>query len=333
MVDFLQNFKDSVSDLVTTFTVGFGSNSSAPTGLESDGNTKGLNIWSITGSSWASTFAYQFIVEKADGNPQPEGKKPNATATYFTLPIPPQQFSVEPVLPGQVTTTVGGIVEELSAVSLWHINMSGTMGIAVSRDSTDRNARKKMATVFRQRISTTGLLSGISAELQSTISKVGGVVNALGNGDVTGAINNTILPPIPFSGSAVDQNSNGYTETQELQKFFYMYHYLKSNHPNQYNLYFVNYKTNQRWQVQVKKYIVKQSASNPNLYRYDLALVGWNVSGTDAATQKANSADRFAKGGDLASVNTVGLNAIPALNTIGGNLAKLGKAGIPGVRA
>jgi len=312
-----------------------GAISSAPTDLESvHSKPEEFPLWSIDGESWGKVFSHQFIIEykQTDGSEATNAK--SGLTFYFTLPIPPQSMSIEPILPGSVTPTIGGVVEEVSAVSLWRISLSGTMGIAPSRDDLDRFKRQKTATEFRTRIATTGLLAGLSASVQATLSKAtaiaGSVENAITQGDafsvpgsVTGALNNALLPPIPFSFSAVNGDSNGFTETQELQKFFYLYSYLKAKYPNRYNMFFANYKTNQKWQVQVKKYPIRQSAANPNLYRYDIQMIGWNCAATDAADSK--SVDRFGPKGDLASVNTVGLAAIGKLKSMSGGITKKSK--------
>jgi len=318
---------------------------SAPTTLESERDADGI-LWSIDGESWGKVFSHQFIVEETQDPEDFVGPLlgvaiPTTTKSYyFTLPIPPQSVSIEPILPGSVTPTIGGVVEEISAVSLWRISLSGTMGIAPSRETGDMFDRKKTATVFRTRIATTGLLAGLSASVQATLSKATGVFNAGAQavsavdgfnldsagaiaGGVTGALNNALLPPIPFSSSAVDGDSNGFTETQELQKFFYLYSYLKAQNPKKYNLFFANYKTNQKWQVQVKKYPIRQSAANPNLYRYDIQMIGWNCEEPDAAL--GQPVDRFGPKGDLASVNTVGLAAIGQLKSISGGITKKSK--------
>jgi len=315
---------------------------SAPTTLEKLRDKDGI-LWDIDGESWSKVFSHQFIIEETSDRPASDfigTPLSKVTSYYFTLPIPPQSISIEPILPGSVTPTIGGVVEEISAVSLWRISLSGTMGISPSRDTDDMFDRKKIASVFRTRIATTGLLAGLSASVQATLSKASGIVNAASQaasavdgfsldsagaiaGGVTGALNNALLPPIPFSSSAVDGDSNGFTETQELQKFFYLYSYLKAKNPKKYNLFFVNYKTNQQWQVQVKKYPIRQSAANPNLYRYDIQMIGWNCEEPDDTF--ADPVDRFGPKGDLASVNTVGLAAIGKLKSMSGGITKKSK--------
>lgn len=312
------------------------SDSSAPNTLETDGFSAKTGhdlLWGIKGSDWYKVYGYQFVITSP------------TTEYYFTLPIPPQVINTKPVFPSNVTPTIGGVHEELSAVTFWKIDLSGTMGIAVSRTQSGNNQsgvdRRGVADQFRTKIATTGLLAGISAGLQSVVGKFGAIANAVEGaaaatsisglaGSVTGGINNALLPPLPYLSSGVDQNVNGFTETHELQKFFYMYHRLKSDFPKDYNLYFINQKTDQKWQIQIKNYAIKQSASNPNLYRYDINLTGWDVKSTGLGNDRV-AYDRFGPEGDLKSVNTVGISAIGKLGKVGTQLSQLGKANIPGL--
>jgi hypothetical protein len=120
---------------------------------------------------------------------------------------------------------------------------------------------------------------------------------------VVGAVNSALLPPPPYAGSAVSQDSNGYTEIQELHRFLYTYSQLKQQSPTKYGLKFRNYKSNQEWKCVLQDFQIQQSAANPMLYKYSIALKCWNV-GIPGDRDKAEY-DRFGPGGDLAAVATI----------------------------
>lgn len=298
----------------------------------------GNKMWRIAGKDWYKVFPHRFEVEQLKTNGDLN------LPYYFALPIPPQAIRITPVYASQVTPTIGGVVEEVSPVTLWKINMSGTMGtgIGYEKDSGTydaNNNRIKVANNFRNKVSTTGLLAGIGSQLQTSINAVSSVADtaigagqALLDGNIAGAvsgavdsINNIILPKLPYSSSAVPRNSNGFTEIHELQKFFHMYSQLKSADPNKYNLYFTQFKTNQRWRIVVNGFTISQSLTSPNMYKYDIALTGWNCS--PSGSNKELEYDRFAPGtGDLAPVNTVGLEQMVKLGKeVGGNMADIFK--------
>lgn len=267
--------------------------------------------WTFRGQDWYKIFGYQFVVKaKVGNNPAEE--------LIYTLPIPPQSFGVRMVPASQATPTFGGVVEETSANVFWLINLAGTTGIAVSREDSGPLKRNKMAKQFRETIGTTGLLSGALAGVNSAINKIGGSADALigvgqsiANGNVTGvtgglvgAFNTTFLPPMPYSASAVQEQTNGYTEMQELHRFLFIYSKLKEKNPSGFSLSFRCYKTNQEWQCVIQDFGIQQSAANPMLYRYNIALKGWNVQAV-GKPEDFKQFDRFAPGGDLQSVNLV----------------------------
>lgn len=280
------------------------------------------SLWAINGENWYKVYGYQFHIEdkKSDG-------KANSKY-YFTLPIPPQSISVTPVIPAKATPTMGGVVEEHSPVTFWQINLMGTTGVAISRRPGDEQNRQYMAGQFREILSTTGLLAGKFNQLNKAINKIGGIVDntistiqniqdgknplnqvTAGVKGVVGAVNNSLLPQIPYAASAVSRDTNGFTEAQELQLFFYVYQQLKSQDPQRYDLYFTIYKTNQRWRTIVRNFSLQQSANEPMSYKYQISLQGWDCKSADKESDLSKAFDRFGPEGDLKTVNTMGIAA------------------------
>lgn len=237
----------------------------------------------------------------------------------YTLPIPPQAMTTKMIPASQATATIGGVVEETGANVFWMITMSGTTGIGVTRGD---DGRGKVAKKFRDKIATTGLLSGPLAGVNSVLSKVGGVAdqfmdagNAALNGDIggatgglVGALNTALLPALPYAGSGVDRDTNGFTEMQELHRFLYTYSKLKAASPQTYALRFRNYKTNQQWQCILQDFQIQQSAQNPMLQRYTITLKCWDVKPIGADDRASAEFDRFGAGGDLKPVSTISLD-------------------------
>jgi hypothetical protein len=258
-----------------------------------------LEIWKVDGSAWHQVYAYQFIVQVDD----------NKEKIIYTLPIPPQSLVTRMIPASQVTPTIGGMVEETSTNVLWMINMQGTTGIGVSRGD---GGRAKMASQFRDKITTTGMLSGALAGVNQIIGKVAGVADKLMESfskdpaeiakGLVGAVNTALLPPLPYSGSGVNQNSNGFSEMQEFHRFLYTYSKLKEKNPSKYKLLFRNYKTNQEWQVMLQDFQIQKSAQSPMLERYTIGLKCWNLKGID---NKGMAVDRFGPNGDLSAVSTI----------------------------
>lgn len=268
--------------------------------------------WEFKGSDWYKVFGYQFVVLDSAGTPPQE--------LIYTLPIPPQSINVRMIPASQATPTIGGVVEETNANVFWLINLAGTTGIAVSRQGNGADKRHKMAKQFRDTIGTTGLLSGALAGINTAISQVGGTIDgvvnsaqAIASGNVAGGVsglvgsfNNLFLPGLPYSGSAVDSDTNGYTEIQEFHRFLYTYSKLKGKFPDRFRLFFRSYKTNQQWQCIVQDFTIQQSANDPMLYRYNIALKAWDVRSAKTTEDLDDEAfDRFGPEGDLQSVNLI----------------------------
>ena len=301
--------------------------------------------WFIDGTDWYKVFAYQFVVSTGGDPTVPKGKSFgdifNKEATgglisqlgefaaskapivpkselIYALPIPPQSLVIRMIPASQATPTVGGVVEETSGNTFWLINMSGTTGIAVTRSADGGTKRAEVAKQFRDKITTTGLMSGPLAGVNAAISKIGGIADsaigvgaALASGDITGAINagvdganNALLPPLPYSGSGVDRETNGYTEAMELHRFLYTYSKLKGVKPSQYSLSFRNYKTNQEWDCILQDFQLQQSAQSPMLYKYSITLKCWGVRPPGGDRSKAEF-DRFGPNGDLNQVSVI----------------------------
>lgn len=288
-------------------------------------------MWKINAQDWHKVMAYRFTVRAKD------------KMMHFTLPIPPQSYSARPIFPAQATATFGGVVEEVSSVKFWAIQLSGTFGTAISRSDADMVNRENQAETFREIMTTTGMLSGAFAQANKTVSKIGGVVDRIidgvGNirasapsspsdaigaalGTVTGAYNDALLPSLPFSNSAVSEQRNGFSETEEFVRFLQMYHALKAKYPDDYSLYFSDYKTDKVWRVVVKEFTPQKSADSPNLYRYSLSMQGWDVQSVNSfygeGKRDSGVYDRFGQGGDLKDVNVLNMgNPVDAIKSIG----------------
>jgi len=272
------------------------------------------------------------------GDDPEEDKSPNVEFKHFTLPIPPQSMVIKPILPSRITPTIGGVVEETSEVKLWTISMSGTTGIAPSQTASSEPTfaligknydRKTIAKTFREVLETTGLKSGKLADNENStdnfspenevvssvsaivpddpLSVLNGIAGAV-SASTAGSINDSFLPSLPYHSSGVDESSNGFTEAQELQKFFFMYNGLKGRYPKGFALLFSNSKTDQTWRCVIKDFMLQQSAEHPNMFRYKIDMQCWGV-GKVADYFKDDGFDkpydRFGPGGDLTQVNLV----------------------------
>lgn len=277
------------------------------------GSTPEDILWSIEGENWYKYFGYLFTIEMVN-----ENEKMN-----YMLPIPPSSYICKPIIPAQVTPSLGGIIEEVSDIKFFLISMEGTTGMAGGRSSDDKY-REQLQKNFRDTITTTGLLSGTFAQATGVLNKVAGaadrVLDTVNNfslenaaHNIKGAINDALTPPHPYGSSAIHNRHNGFTEAYTMKKFFYVYHILKNYSPKNYNLYFTNIKTDQSWRIIVKDFNMQQNAQNPFLIRYSMSLQAWDVNKanrTEKANEKRKAFDRFGIEGDLKEVNSVNVASV-----------------------
>ena len=287
---------------------------------QSDGNQFGAYVENgsiyanIEPTNWYKTYPYRFVVMQGD--------KPLVT---YALPIPPEMITVRPVYASDAIATMGGVIEECSAVTFWQIAMSGTMPHGVLRAVNDVG---NPATTFREALSTTGLvtsiLSGIAQPAMSLLAKGQNMVDSFSNGFGGSAIADSALaalqPAIPYSQSGVgpvsdgSATSNGYVEIHRMQKFFLWYEKVKSRFASntdnldgtQLSLYFENLKDGQRFRVIPKQTDFMKSAAGPYTYKYQIVLTAWEIQ--PASSTSGQAVDRYKN--DLKTVNTLTATAI-----------------------
>jgi len=91
---------------------------------------------SITGSNWNQLFPYQLIVvDQTDVGTYVPHRDVNGSAAefQFTLPVPPEAFSISMPIAAHTSITLGGHVEEHNGAPVRMIEISGTTGMAFGR--------------------------------------------------------------------------------------------------------------------------------------------------------------------------------------------------------
>lgn len=280
-------------------------------------------IYKSSGQDWYKTYPYVFSIENTD----PESDE----QFIYALPIPPESLITQMVAASDAVPTLGGVIEEPSATVFWNIQLSGTTGMAIGRNTNDETKEKAAetsgglnasspASVFREAISKTGLASSLT---QAALNAAQYVAQAAAVSSVVEGAQFAIQPKLPYFQSAVSGFNNGYTEIHRLHKFFIFYSHLnsrkdsnritmgsaaasenlKSFNNDTYNLFFTNYKDNQKFRIVLKNFSISKSANSPFLYRYQIQIKAWNLQEASGDTSKL-AVDRF-KGGDLSTVNTL----------------------------
>ena len=278
-------------------------------------------FYKVSAKDWYQTYPYRFKIQVGDKD------------TYYSLPIPPEALAYQMVSASQLIPTLGGVVEETSATVFWQITLSGTTGIAINRRFSEEKDQLDLPASQEQNFRK--ILKG--GVLANTFNKAANIYNAVtgiaGAGysatGILGALEGLASTAQRFNTSAVktelapsdagqkvadmfnidlspvregDSATNGYVEIHLLHNFLNAYSHLKEQNPENTKLFFESHKDNMQWQVIIKAFSFQKNAAQPYLYRYNIALQGFNLREVGAADRVV--VDRFGPDGDLGGVNS-----------------------------
>lgn len=285
----------------------------------------GGSFYKVSAKDWYQTYPYRFKIQHGDN------------VTYYSLPIPPEALAYQMISASQLIPTLGGVVEETSATVFWQITLSGTTGIAISRkyseDKDELDLPASQEQNFR-RVLKGGILANTFNKAANAYNAVAGVVGAgySANG-MLGLLEGLASTAQRFNTSAVktqlassgagqkvadmlnidlssfregDAATNGYVEIHLLHNFLNAYSHIKEKNPENTKLFFESHKDNMQWQVIVKAFNFQKNAAQPYLYRYSIALQGFDLKEVGAEGRVA--VDRFGPDGDLGGVNSFTLS-------------------------
>ena len=298
-------------------------------------------FYSVSAENWYKTFPYRFRIE-IDGFP-----------TFYSLPIPPESLSYQMVNASQFTPTMGGVIEETSATTFWQITLSGTTGIAIARkysedpdtgDALNLPASKEssfrrvlkggvLANTFNKAANAyeaisgaygegpagaVGLLEGLASTAQRYNSSA--VPTKIPEESTTSRVADALGMDLSrFTGKG-ESSTNGYVEIHLLHNFLNAYSHIKETRPETVRLFFESHKDNMQWQVIVRTFSFQKNAAQPYLYRYNIALQGFDLKEVGAGLVAAE--DRFGANGDLGGVNSFTLTgALERANSLGRKLS------------
>ena len=225
---------------------------------------------SITGTNWNQLFPYQLlVVEQTDeGTYQRKSSlAAGGTAFQYTLPMPPESFSISMPFAINGSVTLGGFVEEHNGAPIRMISMSGTTGVNPGR-GTGNLARAGFN--FRNAI-LTGNFSGAA-------SAVGASSSLIANNAVTRLMNgvqfiaNTI-PQVDFGdiGDSGAGSLTGWYQFRLLQLFMESYaEFKKTSEGRHSRLALATWKDEAVYLVQPLTMDVQKGAGSPMEYSYSL---------------------------------------------------------------
>jgi len=276
-------------------------------------------FYTVKAKDWHKTYPYRFVIRFSD----------RSVDYIYALPVPPSVYNVATIIPSRATATLGGVVEESSAVVFFNISMQGTFGQAISKQEGYTPAGR--ADEFRRVFTSGGLIGSALSTLTNTTGNIlkatQGTVNPfelLGSAqmpysssfvnadtkpsegivkDLIGSVSNIFSPnEVTPSNALTTTGGNGFTEVHAFQNFLLAYQKLASARPNEYSLHFQNVKDNCEWRcILSSPPAFSKNAQRPMIYDYQISLTAWDLKPIGTVIP---AIDRFGPDGDLADINS-----------------------------
>lgn len=184
-------------------------------------------------------------------------------AWTFTLPITPQQLSIQDQYAIATSATLRGVMEEHSGVRFKMINASGSMGVWAYRESVTKPP------------SSPGLLQSIFGGALEALGNVVAQVNNVINTATTGHPANRPITIAP-EGSSAGESSTGQYQALAFQQFLEQYAEAKKLPKNAgWRLVFDIPKQNQSFVVTPMQFVWQQNANKPLEVLYNVQFKAW----------------------------------------------------------
>jgi hypothetical protein len=216
---------------------------------------------------WNRLYPYQLVVCKSAGNGYYE-----PTAMKFTLPMTPQELSIQTPFAISNTITADGVAEEHNGVKVKNIQLSGTLGSAPLRGSSDIYTIDPEGAEGLRRLIAGGTIDAIRG-----VQQAGNDFQDLATGDGAPRVaDNYIKPYSPDPKIEATYKSTGYVQHLLLDQFLQGYAALKTRPEGKdLRLAFCIWKDDTTYLVTPISYAINRSASSPGEYMYDLQLKAW----------------------------------------------------------
>lgn len=220
-------------------------------------------LYTIRSTNWYHALPYGFRRYTKD-----------LTVYSIYLPISPENITITTHYATNVITTLYGTVEQHSEQRYFDIIISGTTGMAPLY-----NGEEIFGDVTRH-----SRASFHATDANWGNRSAGGFfANTLGRYNAIANRAQDLISPVPNETGIRPENS-GYMAFHRLYRFFQEYKNdaagvdsPKKREKGAYPLMFLNYKDNNEYQCSIQRFVLKRSANEPMLYRYEILLRAYNI--------------------------------------------------------
>lgn len=238
----------------------------------------------IDGNAWSQYRPFQLLIVEA--KPDGKGVRYAVTPWKFTLPISPQELTIDLPFATDVRPTLTGITEQNAPAAFRMISFSGTTGMVPTTlipGMQDRNTAPTQSGGFINSIFAGSVNAG--ANLVAAGNRLSGTQPNL---------NKLTLATSGYSPDAIYFKNTGYYQFQLMRQFLESYVAMKSTptpvknldkdktaapytkiDPRNVRLAFANWKDGSVYLCTLQNFRMSRSASNPLEYMYSLSLKAW----------------------------------------------------------
>jgi len=216
-------------------------------------------MWSVSDLEtlkprWNRSYPYQLLIIDTQNGRQD-------VLTTFTLPISPQELSIQSPFAIDTAVTLGGVVEQHNGIPLRMITLSGTTGLLPLRGLTASRQNLEMGTpIFA------GTVAGVQALQTAT-----GQARNLITGEASAP---NVIPQKDLDGP--DGKTTGYYQFTLLERFLEAYALTKKTAGGRaLRLAFAVWKSNAVYLVTPVAMTCIRSAASPLEYQYQLQFRAW----------------------------------------------------------
>lgn len=201
----------------------------------------------------------------------------------FYLPISPSNLTISTHFATNVITTMYGTVEEHSEQRYYDITIAGTTGMSPRYyenihdqifDDGQSAVQGRASYPISHKIS--GSLGGFMKRTQALVENtLNQVSSALSEDDV--------------GTTGIDLRKTGYAAFHNFYKFLLLHkklvtgqaHSLSAQLGNNVQLYFLNYKDGNQYNVAIQNFQLTRDSTNPMLYNYSITMRAYNLQNVD----------------------------------------------------
>ena len=233
----------------------------------------------ISAANFSQLFPYQLMILRVQATVDSTGatKSSYVRLPYtFTLPIPPQDLTVDMPIATTVQATLNGIVEQNSGAPFRDIILAGTTGVTPVKNSASPQDTNSFSGQLL--VTTEAIFAGTTSAINRTITSARNLVGV----GTTPNVNSGLTTPGDTSTDLIPGASTGYYQFRLLERFIESYTELKKKsitfngtNTKDLRLAFAMWKDESIYLCSGVKLVKKRTSSKPIEYMYTLQLRAW----------------------------------------------------------